>query len=125
MPLLTEADRAYILNQLKFAPDSVLADAMLAFNSIRDKMVAVRKLIIGVDPSVPDTEKTVVNEVPAERPNINPGKPSITKIGGPAKSLILEELSTGSIQPHAKYAEHMKLLWSRGEVKFDGKEYYL
>lgn len=121
MPLLTESDRAYILDQLKLAPDSVLADAMLAFNSIRDKMVAVRKLIIGVDPAVPGTEKTVVTEV---RPNVDPGKPSITKIGADTKTSLLAGLFK-NVQPQAKYAEHMKLLWSRGEVKFDGKEYYL
>jgi hypothetical protein len=29
------------------------------------------------------------------------------------------------IQPGAKFEEHAKLLWSRGEIRFDGKEWYL
>jgi hypothetical protein len=69
----------------------------------------------------------------APRPNISPGEPSITKIGADAKAFILTELkcivgaSTGRVPEHFghKYKEHLKLLWKRGEIKFDGTEYYL
>lgn len=121
MALLTESDRAYIIEQMKLAPDSVLADAMLALNSLRDKIIDVRTLVLNAAPVLkpkPDEPE------PCERPNVDPGVSVISKIGGPAKALILEELAEG-IQPGPKFSEHMKLLWARGEVKFDGKEYYL
>lgn len=59
------------------------------------------------------------------RLNVSPGPSSISKIGENAKLTIMSELRTGDIQPHAKYAEHLKLLWARGEVKYDGKEYFI
>lgn len=59
-----------------------------------------------------------------ERKNINPGMPAITKIGSNTEGALFGVLRAGG-QPEAKYSEHLKLLWSRGKVKFDGKEYYL
>jgi len=72
---------------------------------------------------VPDEDTKPTTAQHAERPNVSPGKPSISKIGGSTKDLLMSELDEGK-QPSAKYAEHLKLLWSRGEVKYDGKEYY-
>ena len=130
MPLLTERDREYILNQLKLAPDSVLADAMLAFNAIRDKLMAVRKLAQEPE-ATPETfaqgiaeyEKELVEKA-AVRPNVAPGKPVIERIGSATKGELLKMLQQG-VTPPAKYTEHLKLLWERGVVKFDGKDYYL
>ena len=61
---------------------------------------------------------------PSERENVSPGTPSITKIGVNTEGALFGVLRAGG-QPEAKYAEHMKLLWARGKVKYDGKEYYL
>lgn len=67
----------------------------------------------------------------APRPNISPGEPTITKIGADSKTFILGELKaslgTGRVPEHFghKYKEHLKLLWKRGEIKWDGLEYYL
>lgn len=61
---------------------------------------------------------------PTTRTNVSPGEPSIGKIGNVAKDAITATLGAGR-QPAEKYTEHMKLLWKRGEVKYDGKEYYL
>ena len=58
------------------------------------------------------------------RKNISPGIPSIGKIGENAKAFILESLGAGA-QPPDKYLEHMKLLWSRHIIKFDGDEFYI
>lgn len=125
MALLTEADRAYILEQLKLAPDGILADAMLALNGLRDKIIDVRTLVLNKTVDVRKLEVKESSEPePVERQNVSPGVSLISKIGGPAKALILEELTQG-IQPGPKFAEHLKLLWERGEVKFDGEEYYL
>ena len=121
MSLLSQADREYILSQLKLAPDHILADAMLAFNAVRDKMVGVRKLMDTALVGVPD----VVIPAPTSRPNVDPGKPSIGKIGAEAKQSILGGLGNNGIQPPAKYTEHCKLLWSRGEIRFDGESWYV
>ncbi len=58
------------------------------------------------------------------RPNISPGEPSIGKIGADAKQAVYNLVTDGEPIPK-KYAEHCKLLWKRGEIKFDGTEYYL
>lgn len=79
---------------------------------------------------VQDTEQNVVDvfnkcsEAQVERQNISPGAPSIAKIGAKARDDIMEHLEHGG-QPPRNYAEHLKLLWSRGEVKFDGTSFYL
>ncbi len=86
------------------------------WEEMREKEVAPPKSSTAVPDAV----------IPAStRANVSPGEPTIGKIGADSKALILSELSTGTIQPHAKYVEHCKLLWKRGEVKYDGKEYYL
>lgn len=58
------------------------------------------------------------------RKNVSPGAPSIGKIGENAKAFILESLEAGA-QPPDKYLEHMKLLWSRHIIKYDGDEFYI
>ena len=65
-----------------------------------------------------------VGVTPSERKNVSPGEPSITKIGVNTEGALFGVLRAGG-QPEAKFAEHMKLLWKRGKVKFDGKEYYV
>lgn len=67
--------------------------------------------------------KPVGEDLPP-RKNVSPGEPSITKIGTNTEGALFGVLRAGG-QPEAKYTEHMKLLWKRGKVKFDGKEYYL
>ena len=130
MSLLTQQDRNYILEQLKLAPDNVLAEAMLKFNEMRDQVVQVRKLTAASEATV-DTFSKDITAYEAElviknalRKNVSPGKSSIGKIGSSTKDVIFELLRSDK-KPAAKYDEHLKLLWERGEVKFDGEEYYL
>lgn len=59
-----------------------------------------------------------------ERKNINPGLSTIGKIGSTTKAELLHILSCGA-QPTAKFDAHMKLLWARGEVKWDGEVWYV
>lgn len=62
------------------------------------------------------------------RKNVSPGEPSITKIGTNAREHILNELKAGARTLEyfgIKYVEHLKLLWKRGEINFDGTEYYV
>ena len=68
--------------------------------------------------------RDAIDKVPVARKNVNPGEPSITKIGSGAKETIIHALNTGTPLGD-RYTEHLKLLWARGEIKFDGKEYYL
>ena len=65
-----------------------------------------------------------VGVTPSERANISPGEPSITKIGVNTEGALFGVLRAGG-QPEAKFAEHMKLLWKRGKVKFDGEQFYV
>lgn len=69
-------------------------------------------------------EPQEVDVVSEPRTNVSPGLPTIGKIGTATKEYIFEALKQ-DVQPGAKYAEHMKLLWARNEVKFDGVNYYL
>lgn len=61
---------------------------------------------------------------PPERENVSPGEPSIGKIGKDNVDTLIGLVGNGQ-QPAEKWKEHMKLLWKRGLVKFDGEEYYL
>ena len=113
--LITDADRTYILDQLKLAPDNVLVDAFLAWDGLRSKTIACRNVMLDV---------LVEESVPTPRSNLNPGKSAITRIGTETKKELLSMIH-GNVQPDAKWQEHLKLLWERGEVKFDGKDWYL
>ena len=68
--------------------------------------------------------REMIDKVPVARKNISPGEPTITKIGEKAKEHILNSLRADE-QPAIMYHDHLKLLWKRGEIKFDGEEYYL
>lgn len=78
-------------------------------------------------PKTEDEKNTAVRNmldtVNVARKNFSPGEPSITKIGSGAKETIIHALNTGTPLGD-RYTEHLKLLWARGKVKFDG-EYYL
>ena len=71
--------------------------------------------LVGVKPAAEDLPP---------RKNVSPGEPSITKIGTNTREEIIETLKRGA-QPLDKFREHLKLLWKRGEVNFDGEEYYI
>lgn len=60
----------------------------------------------------------------APHPNVSPGEPSIGKIGKDNVDMLVKAVMDGK-QPAEKWAEHMKLLWKRSLVKFDGSEYWL
>ena len=68
--------------------------------------------------------RDAIDKVPVARENVSPGEPSITKIGSTTKETIIHALNTDTPLGD-RYAEHLKLLWKRGEIKFDGEEYYL
>lgn len=58
------------------------------------------------------------------RSNVSPGEPIISKIGEKARESCMA-IARGEMDFLPSYTEHLKLLWKRGEVKFDGTEYYL
>jgi len=58
------------------------------------------------------------------RKNISPGLSIIGKLGEKTKVIILDCLQK-QVQPDEKYKEHLKLLWARGEVKWDGEVWYV
>lgn len=73
----------------------------------------------------PVMQPTVDDPLAQRRANVSPGEPTIGKIGTTTKDEILEKLKKGGYVPDKKWVEHMKLLWKRDEVRFDGTEYYL
>ena len=109
--LLSDGDREFIYGQLRHASDDILVRAYTEFDRVRQMALAVR--------SVAEPETTS-----SERPNTNPGDPTITKIGATTEAELIRMIEHGA-QPPAKYLAHMRLLWRRGKVKFDGKEWYL
>ena len=60
-----------------------------------------------------------------DRVNKSPGASAIGKIGTKTKDEIIAVLKAGRQPNHDKYGDHLKLLWQRGEIKYDGKEYYI
>lgn len=68
--------------------------------------------------------REAIDKIPVARKNVSPGEPSITKIGSGAKETIIHALNTGTPLGD-RYTEHLKLLWARGEIKFDGEVFYL
>ena len=69
-------------------------------------------------------DREAIDKIPVARKNVSPGEPSITKIGSGAKETIIHALNTGTPLGD-RYTEHLKLLWKRGKVKFDGEQFYV
>ena len=65
----------------------------------------------------------VAAKAAADRPNVSPGASSITKMGSKTKTEVIDIAMSGKPMPE-KLVEHAKLLWERGDISFDGKEYY-
>lgn len=130
MALLADNDRAFILAQLTLAPDEILADAMLAFNAVRDKIIKVRALSAAAgtkeEPEVPYVSMTTedVKHVLVSRPNVPPSGPVAKRLYMHTKNTILNRLEDG-VQPNEQLLPQAKLLWSRGEIKYDGEKFYL
>ena len=137
MNILTENERAALLRSLANAPDEILIDAVRQYKDwmkgIRSSFDDVRALIgmkadrvLSPPPPPPPKAASSSPEVatPKNRPNVNPGRSSITKIGQKTKDQLLHDLRHDIPIP-AKYEEHLKLMHNRGEIKFDGTSYYL
>ena len=142
MNILSESERAALLHSLTDAPDEVLIDAVRqrkdwmkniksSFDEVRNfvgmKVTESSKPPISTPPLTQKSEesKAMLDVVKTARANKTPGASSITKIGSKTKDEIIGVLKAGRQPNHDKYGEHLKLLWSRGEIKFDGSAYYL
>jgi hypothetical protein len=63
---------------------------------------------------------------PPQRDNVEPPGNCATKLFASTRAKIIDGLSgPRPQQPHKDYAEAAKLLWTRGEVGFDGGKFYL
>lgn len=126
--ILTQTDRDFILKQLTLAPDNILVMAFNHWHELRKQTLVARDRVVAWSDDDTGEESEAVAPAPVERTverkNVSPGKPLIGKIGTDTKEGILNTLKQGE-QPAKKYAEHCKLLWARGEIKFDGQGYYL
>jgi hypothetical protein len=103
-------------------------DAKDAINRLTRPANWTDKVDIPEKPEVPPRlgGETVIQTRPNPivRGNVDPGKPSIGKIGAKAREEIMETLKEGNQPDPRAYREHCKLLWSRGELKYDGERYY-
>lgn len=146
MNILSENERAALLRSLSDAPDEVLIDAVRQrkdwMSNIRNSFKEVQGFIgmktvemptprySGSETGAGDSGKKTDNDTkevshPVARTNKSPGASVITKIGSKTKDEIIGVLKAGRQPNHDKYGEHLKLLWGRGELCYDGKEYYL
>lgn len=125
-PVLSSNDRVYILTQLTSAPDEVLVRAYLDLSAQHASILEARTAIAQAKTVVQTVTTVDLQTEPVDQPrrNLNPGVSSITKIGSNTKADILAAVADGR-QPAAKFEEHCKLLWERGEIKFDGEEWWV
>lgn len=61
-----------------------------------------------------------------ERANVSPGEPSITKMGADMKKSMMAGVGSGAFAENynGKSLKYLQLMWKRGEIKFDGVEFY-
>lgn len=72
-------------------------------------------------------EKVKYGLTPAkERANVSPGEPSITKMGADMKKSMMAGVGSGAFAENynGKSLKYLQLMWKRGEIKFDGVEFY-
>lgn len=134
---LTDRQRETLLHELKeTAPDVVIVAAVnnsrVFWNQIKEleqnpygrELYKVPTNTEKASPGLGEKVEVELGPFPVVRGNVDPGKPSIGKIGSTTKEELLRLLAQDK-QPAAKFSEHLKLLWSRGEIKFDGERYYV
>lgn len=63
---------------------------------------------------------------PTPRANVSPGESPITKMGADMKKAMLAAVGSNAFAPNykGKSLKYLQLLWKRGEICFDGKEFY-
>ncbi len=138
MQILSTIEREALLKTLSNAPDEVLLDAVYRVKerhlNIQKDMKEVNSFVglriveapaprfAASAPPPPVNSVSPASEA-APRKDVSPGPSSIGKIGTKTKEALFEVLKDGT-QPSDKWSEHLKLLWQRHEIKFDG-EYYL
>lgn len=126
MKLLTDKQRAFALKRLAEADDDILLSALAEIRQRDVRLEAAKRQLdeeFGVETCAEEPARSKV--MSSVRPNVSPGTSSITKIGAGTRSALLTRLAEQGVAKNDKSCEHLKLLWSRGDVKFDGKEYYL
>jgi len=98
-----------------------------SFEDARNQIVGPGPVLSTIGELLKPATLHVGAEPPAvNRPNVSPGAPTITKIGAKAKHSALAGVGVGAFRNNynGKLIEHLRLLWDRGEVKFDGKDFY-
>ena len=106
---------------------SFQCDTVEEARAVVDAVAAIGKEPTKTSRVIDDVEKVLAvsddDSKPAARPNINPGESKMKRLSGQAYNFVIVQLGLGK-QPEG-YAEHLKLLWTRGEVKFDGSNWYI
>lgn len=106
---------------------NIECDSLHEFQLIQDSIQAVTQSPAQTTTFEPATIAAPAPPPPAqERHNVSPGEPSIIKMGAETKRSMLAGVGSGAFGAgyNGKSIEYLRLLWKRGEVKFDGKEFY-
>lgn len=136
--VLSVDDRKALLSFLEeSASDCVLvaavSDAKAERENVRNQFISLTKYI-GVRSST-QVEKQANRESPVEshgaanvatEPPEPPGD-ACTRIGKNTEAMLLARFRTPQLPEAAgrAYIPHLKLLWTRGRLKWNGKEYYV
>ncbi len=122
-----EAEAQTIIKKITAPPTWI--DELEKTNPSRISEARIDKIMGGSEANLAEQSSSGSRAADAPRPNNSPGNPSIVKIGSETKASLLATLAEGKQPNLAKFSEHLKLLWQRGEVKFDDRagkmEYYL
>ncbi len=144
MQILSTIERDALIKTLSTAPDELLLNAVQHVKDWRtgiqrdmkelQSFVGLRVIeaqpakYSGTGVAAPVTERpepAASVAAPASRTDKSPGPSGIGKIGTTTKEMLLAILGKGEQPTKGRWDEHLKLLWQRHEIKYDGNEYYV
>lgn len=141
MIVLSQDKRDALIKTIANAPDEILIDAARQYKDWQSNIQESFREVQGfcgckaVDNTKPPFAPAATSSpegaappapaagAPTQRANKNPGRPGISKIGTKTVDELLGMIRKG-VQPGEKWKEHLKLLWSRDMVKWDGQRWY-
>jgi hypothetical protein len=138
MKLLTQTQREKSLTLLAKAPDEILLSAIVDlrkhwhlhqgtlanYEVVMKELEGAEHAANGQAATAQEPKPTQETEPPEERVNQSPGMPSVRRINSNTHHEIMDALKNGK-PLKLRYVEACKLLWARGEIKYDGQEFYL
>lgn len=116
------------------APGNTWVDQLPKINVDAQREARIDKIMGSSAPQAAEQSGSDNGAIGAPRPNTSPGWDACQKIGSETKEKLLSELQHHSDPEHVskrikrtpdQTRALIQLLWNRGEIKYDGKEFYL